>query len=129
MTDTDTPCEHRWGWMECEGYAFNPSLNRYPLGPDTPEACPAGWTSHTWKLSIEEQQISLVTDECIVCSKGITNGALDDCLEMSPIVGTLAFDSDHGPDGYDLGGWHYDTRCDCNWWWTFTPSPEGDTDD
>ena len=115
--------------MEWKRYEFHPSWNDYPLGPDTPDACPDGWTSHTWKLSVEQQQVSLVTDECAVCTKGITNGSLDDCLEMPPIEGTLAFDSDHGPEGEGLGGWHYDTRCDCNWWWTFTPlanPPGGD---
>lgn len=106
--------------MEWRRYEFNPSMSDMMIGPDAPDACPDGWESHTWQVSIEEHQVVLSTDECSVCSRGIHNGSLDDCIEMAPINVTLKFDTDCSND--ELGGWHYDQRCDCDWWWTLTPS-------
>jgi len=109
--------------MHWTTYEFNPTFDAYPLGPECPDACPDGWASHVWKVGIEEHQVTLFTDECAVCSRGITNGALDDCLEMSPIEATLEFGSDCG----NLGGWHGTDRCDCGWWWVLTPTRMGYT--
>lgn len=97
------------------------SMSAWPLGPPKPMECVDGWASHRWHLSVEMGSITLSTDECRLCSDGASSSDLLEalCLDLD---GRLEFDSDHGPEGRGLGGWHFDTRCDCNWWWTFVPT-------
>ncbi len=85
-----------------------------------PAACPDGWASHTWTLGIADCSITLSTTECVVCSRGFEYAmACEFVVGEFPV--SIAFDSDHGPSGEGLGGWHYIEPCDCNWWWTVTP--------
>ena len=41
------------------------------IGPPAPLACEAGWTSHTYTLLIQDGAMSLSTDECPACNRGI----------------------------------------------------------
>ena len=44
------------------------------LGPPCPMACPDGWESHTWNMTIEEGQVGMSTD-CPICDRGVAGGA------------------------------------------------------
>ena len=41
------------------------------IGPPRPANCPAGWTTHTWTVTIEEGRLAFTTDECDLCARGI----------------------------------------------------------
>lgn len=41
------------------------------IGPPRPASCPAGWTTHTWTVTIEEGRLAFTTDECDLCARGI----------------------------------------------------------
>lgn len=108
------------------GVAFGPistwEVTTYEpeYGPPKPGACIHGWASHTWTISFDYSSWSLTCD-CKLCTDGFSESdAMESIVGEIPV--RIAFDSDHGPEGKGLGGWHYDTRCDCNWWWEVRPA-------
>ncbi len=92
------------------------TMAAFPLGPEKPISCVDGWESHTWKLSIEADQIHLSTD-CRLCTDGFWAFDHDD-MGMGPVDVSLEF----VPECDNLGGWHGLTRCDCGWQYLLTPT-------
>jgi len=89
--------------------------------------CPIGVEGHRWVLSFEFGPV-LHLEEGEVCPKAnptdtftvCENAVLYDGFEglvMAPLPVRVAFGADHE----NLGGWHGDVRCDCNWWWEMEP--------
>ena len=78
--------------------------------------CRDGKLGDRFTLAIEEGGMTL---SCSAC------GSLPDWLDqmdsvyfdMQPIPVSVTFEADHP----NLGGWHGDVRCDCNWWYAITP--------
>lgn len=80
--------------------------------PECGPACP-GPETHSWRLSIEMGQAS-ISSGCPECDLQMDPG-FDLGLE---VVGRMEVWQDHP----NLGGWHGDVRCDCNWGWNFIPT-------
>lgn len=84
---------------------------------------PCGVTpqGHTWRLSLNEGQAAIHCG-CEECEDAVLGMVGMDGVDMVvEIPGTVRFESDHP----NLGGWHGDVRCDCNWWWVFEPVGNG----
>lgn len=82
-----------------------------------PPECPVGFKGHTWTLSMVEGQVSVLSG-CEVCDDIWNQIGGEDFYMAGTITGSLVFEPDHP----DLGGWHFDQRCDCGWQWRFEPS-------
>jgi hypothetical protein len=106
--------------------------------PTPPEKCPVGPAGHKWVLEFDtgpslhladgETCPSLYPDRPeikeTVCEDTVLGYAGFDVVQMEPIPVRVAFETDHP----NLGGWHGDVRCDCNWWWQITLDDARDRD-
>lgn len=89
-----------------------------PATEPTAEACPVGVEGHEWRITIHVGSLNM-TSGCEQCDQEVLGYADIDIIEMpTEIVGTIKYAEDHP----NLGGWHFDTPCDCNWWFEFTPT-------
>ena len=106
--------------------------------PTPPEKCPIGPEGHRWVLSMDMGvSLALAAGEVCppaqpdepryvetVCEEQVLGSYGMDVLTMAPIPVSLSFGADHP----NLGGWHGDMPCDCNWWWEITPESARERD-
>lgn len=69
-----------------------------------------------WLMTIDQGVVSLACPDC-----GASFPLDIDYLATSePIRVTAKYAADHP----NIGGWHYDVPCDCNWWFDIEPATE-----
>jgi hypothetical protein len=102
--------------------------------PMPSDKCSVGPESHRWTFSIDSGGVSVTLADgelcpparpddpkygLSVCEEEVFGYLGIEALVMGPLPVRLSFVADHP----NLGGWHGDMRCDCNWWWEVRPEP------
>lgn len=85
--------------------------------PDTRCAdCREDKLGDRFTLAIEDGSMAM---SCTVCGgrPDILDRLDSVYFDMQPIPVSITFEADHP----NLGGWHGDVRCDCNYWYAITP--------
>jgi hypothetical protein len=80
--------------------------------------CEIGPEGHDWRMTVTEGHVGFGSG-CDQCDDAVLGPIGNDALEMpTEVVGKIKFTPEHP----NLGGWHGDMRCDCGYWWEFTPA-------